>query len=570
MSSDAPLYVPGSYQAMKARWDLELAEKAATGVGFGDSVVLGPAGSIAGFLREKSGSGRTADKALYKYLYTKHPFVYACVELIVQTAAQDRHTYPTEDAPGSGGKKSSPTKDQTYAQKARGYTRPAPQKPDDGSEGVLGPAEQDGEAFLEEFFAEVNDFESFNELLASVYRDVLVYGEAFVLKQRIGASVKTGHLPAVEGGSADRDTGTTPLGGRVTHVSQDPTSPVECLHRIPSRDTFAVPGEDGYPSMYRQKAEGGGYREYAETDVIYVRLPDPDDPCHGLSPLEALDITLATDISAGKYNEAYFRNGAKAGLIIAGENLNEHEIRRNKQWLTDEYTRPENAHKPMLLLGNLQLVRDGNKAQNDMEFLDLRKFSREEICAVYSVPMSKLLHTSDGMGSTGKATDDMTFRADTVGPLQTKVYEAFNRQLMKRDFPDKPLLVPPRQEKIRLDLLEAAKSLVACGGTGNEARAVLHLPESDHPTMNLPLFLVPGLKSLITDDVAEQSAQGDGEPLKSGSPSNALRPDRTSTRTSSGQKNARAKGGSGMAKVRKAEAETDDDQTLVAVDAAAE
>ena len=557
------LYVPEAVAARQRFAEAqmsEVVEKAATGPNFGDSMVLGPSGLLSAALRASSGEGRYGDKSLYWMCYKRHPFIYACVELICQTAAQDRHTYPTSDTPGkqSENSKKTPTKSSQKEKRssANGVTRNTDQREDDGDEGDIGPEPKDGVEFLEKFFAEVNDFESFPDLLEAIYRDLLIFGEAFILKQREGARVEPGSvfLESASGLGADGDRTTTYAGnGRVTHIASDPEATITSLHRIPSLMTFAVPGVDGYPASFRQKAEGGGYREYSVDDVIYFRLPDATNPCHGLSPLEALDLTVATDFSAAKYNEAYFRNGAKAGMVLSMQGVSEHEVRRNREWIANEYTKPENAHRPMVLLGNIELVRDGNEAQHDMQFIDLRRFSREEVCAVYSVPLSKLLHTSDGMGGTasGKTADDMTFRSDCVGPLQTKVYSTVNRQLMKKEFPSHPLLIPPRQEKVRLDLLEAAKSLVQVGGTGNEARAILHLPEIDDEEMEKPLFLTPGLRTLEPDDptpgLNQQQKTG-----QAGGGSDAKRPDRTSQRTSMGKANARQKSGRGM-KVRKAE-----------------
>lgn len=528
------LFVPMSYAVEKAR-AIEVEKAADVGPGFGPPVVLGPGGGVANFMNNKR-SNRYADKALYYYLYQRHPIVYACVELIVQTAAQDRHTYPSKDRPQSLG-----TLSGGYGE----YKGKLGEDKEDDIEGDLGDEPKDGVEFLEQFFAEVNEFESFGDLLAGIYRDILVSGEAFVLKQRLGARVVRGGFDTGDGGDAGDTT------GRVTRVVSNPKSPVVSLHRIPSRDAFAVAGPDGYPALYRQRGEGGSYREYSVDDVIFIPLPDPADPSRGLSPLEALDLSLATDLSAAKYNESFFRNGAKAGMVFSAQSLSPEEIRRNREWINTEYVRPENAHKPMMLLGNIALVRDGNSVQRDMDFMGLRRFTREDISAVYSVPLSKLLHEAGGLGQAGKLSDDMTFRADTVGPLQTRVYAAVNRQLMRKDFPGFPLLIPPRQEKVRLDLLEAAKSLVACGGTGNEARAILHLPEIDHPTMNLPLFLVPGLQSLITDETANQNTKSGGA-LIGGHDTDAGRADRTSQRTSRGQGHARVQQGRGM-KTRKAE-----------------
>lgn len=582
---------PASSGAASFLPDLDTVEKATYGPGFGPSpVVLGPAGELAREIRDHTGS-RLADKALYFYLYQRHPWVYACVELICQTAAQDRHTYPVEDAPGSGGKKSkkpasslqyggratkaffSPELEESMAaarQEIQGLQAKAgvahllqqleafkakDAREDDGDEGDLGPEPNDGVEFLEKFFAEVNPYEGFNDLLESVYRDLVISGEAFVLKQRLGAAIRQGQM-----GGAPKDGDGLEGTGRFSYVAQSPDARVVSLHRIPSRYTVSVASENGYPSKFRQFTDGGGFREYAAADVIFFKLPDPTNPARGLSPLESLDLSLATDLSAAKYNEAYFRNGAKAGMVFSAQGLSEHEIRRNREWIKNEYVKPENAHKPMFLLGSIELVRDGNRAQNDMEFINLRSFTREDICAVYSVPISKLLVKDGSLGQAGKMSDDITFRADTIGPLQTKVYESFNRQLMKRDFKTMPLLIPPRQEKIRLDLLEAAKSLVQVGGTGNESRAILHMPEIDHPTMKLPLFLTPGLRSLLTDETANQSSSS-GEPLSSGSATQTGRPDKMSRRTSQGQKNARVKQGRGM-DTRKAEEARETDESL--------
>ena len=560
------LYIPDSVLARQRQAEAEYTEKASYGPEFGDSMVLGPSGLLSAALRATSGEGRYGDKALYWMCYKRHPFVYSCVELICQTAAQDRHTYPTSDTPGQqsenakvkpGGSKSSQKEKKQSADNGVYGNRDT--REDDGDEGDFGPhgtEPEDGIEFLEKFFAEVNEFESFPDLLESIYRDVLIFGEAFILKQRVGATVKPGSvfMENASGLGADGDRTTTYSGnGRITHVASSPEAAITSLHRIPSLMTFAIPGVDGYPASYRQKAEGGGYREYAVEDVIYFRLPDATNPCKGLSPLEALDLPVATDLSAAKYNEAYFRNGAKAGMVLSMQGVSEHEVRRNREWIANEYTKPDNAHRPMVLLGNIELVRDGNEAQHDMQFIDLRRFTREEICAVYSVPISKLLHSSDGTGggSSGKTADDMTFRADCVGPLQSKVYSTINRQLMKREYPTCPLLIPPRQEKVRLDLLEAAKSLVQVGGTGNEARAILHLPEIDDDEMEKPLFLTPGLRTLEPDDptpgLNQQQKTG-----QAGGGSQTQRPDKTSQRTSAGQKNARQKAGRGM-HVRKSE-----------------
>lgn len=542
MALDAPdLYIPYSHVAKamaQAQRNDEEFWKASYGPDTGPSVVMGPAGGLDRLIRERGGEHRHADKALYYSLYTKHPFVYGCVELICQTAAQDRHTYPADDdkiASNGGKKQGKPTE-----MPASGGIGKAKVTDDDDD---LEPGSSsndpslDGVEFLEQFFGSVNPFENFQDLLQAIYRDLLISGEAYILKQRNGAKI----VSLTDDGSLDSEEAGV---GRRTRVVSDTGEPVVALYRVPSRDTWAVPGPDGYPKVYRQRADGGGYREYAKEDIVFIRLPDPNDPSHGLSPLEALDLTLATDLQAARYNEAFFRNGAKAGLILSMQGASEPEIRRNREWVHTEYVKPENAHRPMLLLGNVEMVRDGNRAQNDMEFLELRRFTREEVCAVYSVPLSKLLSEGGSLGQAGKMSDDITFRADTVGPLQSRVYENINRQLMLPEFPDKPRLIPPKQEKIRLDLLEAAKSLVMCGGTGNEARSILHLaPFPEDELMNLPLFLVPSVQNLQADAAG---APDPDAPAKSPGASDAQRPDRTSRRTAAGQLNARVKQGHGM------------------------
>jgi HK97 family phage portal protein len=168
--------------------------------------------------------------------------------------------------------------------------------------------------------------------------------------------------------------------------------------------------------------------EYDAEEVLHFKLDDPNSDVYGLSPLDSLQHTVATDLFAMRFNKKFFENSASSGLILSMKNSTKEEVDRNREWLDQNYTGTDNAWRTMVLEGDIE-VKDRAGKLHEMQFIEGRKFNRQEILAALDIDPSKLGITEDSNRSTSKEADN-TFRQETISPLQGVIEEEINNALI--------------------------------------------------------------------------------------------------------------------------------------------
>jgi HK97 family phage portal protein len=125
-------------------------------------------------------------------------------------------------------------------------------------------------------------------------------------------------------------------------------------------------------------------------EVLFFRYFNPDDDYRGLSPLQAAKLGIDQDYYAAQYNANFFLNSAQPGGVLeTSENLVQEEFDRLLAQWNDRHQGVAKGHQVALLEGGLTYKQTGI-SQRDMDFLEGRKYNREEIMAVYKVPKSEL------------------------------------------------------------------------------------------------------------------------------------------------------------------------------------
>ncbi len=113
--------------------------------------------------------------------------------------------------------------------------------------------------------------------------------------------------------------------------------------------------------------------------------PDPERPYEGKSIVAAAASAIDTDEKAKRYNRQFFANAARPSMMVESEKtMSDLAYKRWKQQLTELYTGEFNAYKPMLLEGSAK-AKPFALTQKDMDFLQGRKFSMDEILAMFGV-----------------------------------------------------------------------------------------------------------------------------------------------------------------------------------------
>jgi len=184
---------------------------------------------------------------------------------------------------------------------------------------------------------------------------------------------------------------------------------------------------------YIQKPMGmlsssGAVAKFKPNEVAHFRLPNPGNEVYGLSPLESLSIVIETDLYAQDYNRNFFKNHAVPRLHVDLGNCTLPQLKRIREYFAHEIQGTENAHKTIVTEGGAKITPIGTKP-NDMEFLNQRKFSRNEIASVFGVPPTKLGVFED-VNRASSQESDKSFKSEKIIPLQRMLAKKINSTII--------------------------------------------------------------------------------------------------------------------------------------------
>lgn len=146
-----------------------------------------------------------------------------------------------------------------------------------------------------------------------------------------------------------------------------------------------VPDRENLVAGYIYEVNGRSVSLDAD-EVIHFKYFNPANEFYGLGPIAAIRNSIIVDQYSVAYNKAFFKNGScPGGVLETGSSLSDEAFHRlRKQW--------EEGHKGTTRAHRIAVLEEGlsykpiGLSPRDMEFLNQRKFCREEICAVFKVP----------------------------------------------------------------------------------------------------------------------------------------------------------------------------------------
>lgn len=244
--------------------------------------------------------------------------------------------------------------------------------------------------------------------------------------------------------------------------------------------------------------------KYETKEVLHFTLDDPEDDLKGLSLLESLQNTVASDLFAMKYNTKFFENSASTGLIFNMKNSTKEEVDRNREYLTQEYAGTDNAHRPIVLEGDISVDHAGG-TRTEMQFIELRELNRQEILSTLDIDPSKLGINKDSNRSTSKEADN-SFRSETIGSLQSVVEDEISDTLIYEIFGWDDVLFEQEESSLR-DKLETAKLFVEFQDAGAFSINDI-LREIGYPTVEGgDVRFISASTGIIPIDMIEATAQ---------------------------------------------------------------
>jgi len=252
---------------------------------------------------------------------------------------------------------------------------------------------------------------------------------------------------------------------------------------------------NGLPKRYLYRVKGQK-QVLDENEIVFFKYPNPSNPYRGVSPLRAIAVSADADYYAAQWNRNFFQNAATPAAVLESPvKLPQQEVERLKNMMRQFYSGIDRAHETIILHGGLQF-KPIQLSQKDMEFLELRRFTRSEIAAAFGVPLSKL-GISEEVNRATAYINDYTFAKNTITPKLIMIRDSLNTFLLKHFgenlYYDFDSVIPEDEEYQTQKYINFVKLGIM---TINEVREELGLPEvpwGDTP-FNPQMLINYGLK----------------------------------------------------------------------------
>jgi len=227
---------------------------------------------------------------------------------------------------------------------------------------------------------------------------------------------------------------------------------------LPSQDMGIVPHPTEFISGYFRRM-GMEKIPYLENEIIHFRFPNPRDQYYGLSPLLAISESVEYNKKVHILENALLDNrGMNEGVLVVEDTLTDTEFKR----LREEW---KNMYGGYSKAGRTAILEKGVTYQSlalppkEMNFLQGRKYTREEIAGAYGVPISML--TSENVNKSNALAGREQHARDAIEPRVIRIEQKLNEKLTPRydedlflafDTPvpqDKELRIKERESNLR-------------------------------------------------------------------------------------------------------------------------
>lgn len=190
-----------------------------------------------------------------------------------------------------------------------------------------------------------------------------------------------------------------------------------------------APGFDLIYSVSNSKVRSG---TYSSDEILHYRNFGGDGYC-GLSTIEYMRQSVGLAISTEQHGARLFKHGAQPGLVLTVPSATDEQVTALQKKIDDKYTGSLRSHKTMILRGDMSVTKIG-MTQNDAQFLETRRFSKQEIASIFGVPLFMLndVQQSTTWG-TGLEQQLRAFKTLSLGPRLSRLSKTLARELLERN-----------------------------------------------------------------------------------------------------------------------------------------
>ena len=250
--------------------------------------------------------------------------------------------------------------------------------------------------------------------------------------------------------------------------------------KIDPRNMYVVPGEERLIAGYVFRS-GATNKLFTADEIIHFIYFHPENPYYGLSPVEVLKTSLGADVRALDWNKVFFDNSAiPEGVLSTTARLSASDIRMHRELWQEEHGGVRKSHRTAIIGQGMEYKPMG-PTHRQMGFLDLLKYTREQILGVYGVP-PVVLGLFEGVNRASATVMRRLFYEQTVLPRLGKIESTLTYALVKPGENVRLMFDVGAIEALREDAelkIKIGEGLKAQGYSMNELREYHHKPRAE-------------------------------------------------------------------------------------------
>lgn len=189
----------------------------------------------------------------------------------------------------------------------------------------------------------------------------------------------------------------------------------------------AVKDENRFISHYLYKLDKSTVVRFDPSFIAHFMLTNPFDQINGLSKLTASNLPMETDLYAAKFQNAFYKTGSGVprSVLSLDRDISERDFIAVEAKIQEDFV--AGGKTIAIVRGGEFDVKTVGISQNDMQLIDSRSFTRDEIDRIYLGVEYNSLKAADAVQEA-----DRLFREKGVYPLHRLIADVITLQIISR------------------------------------------------------------------------------------------------------------------------------------------
>ena len=191
---------------------------------------------------------------------------------------------------------------------------------------------------------------------------------------------------------------------------------------------------------YWEETGASGKIQWQPEQVLPIVYYNPKDlsstgvPVTGLSPLNAARTSLDQENNINGWNTSFFKTGMKTPLLLKAKgSLTKEQKSDLRKEIVNYYSGIDGAHGALIVSGGIE-VTPLTISQKDIDFIEGKKFNREEICSIYGVPPA-LVGIFEYANFSNTREQRKIFWENTLLPKMSMILDLVQVNILNRYYP---------------------------------------------------------------------------------------------------------------------------------------